>query len=245
MPEIGNEDSISSCGGSEWGEHVAYVEDEPLRILRGAEEDKTVLSTGSFSAGSRALPASRSDAASDCLPTETSVDTIPAPDAATATVHHCLMDPSSGRRVRVVQRVAAADGGGGGGWTTAWVEVWIEQKKTCVAPFAGEDPVSFNDDGNGGGGGWMMTERSASFHLAWPEESQPEAKDGGSVFVVEEVTRGAVGPAVAAGGSDAGDGGGAQAGGNLMRLPGGVWVRVEQSASPGSYPFFFTSPYMR
>ena len=56
MPEIGNEDAISSCGGSEWGEDVAYVEDDPVRILRGADEDKTLLPEGAFSAGARTLP---------------------------------------------------------------------------------------------------------------------------------------------------------------------------------------------
>ena len=53
--EIGNEDAISSCGGAEWGEHVAFVEDDPLYVLRGANEDKTILPDGSFSAGARAL----------------------------------------------------------------------------------------------------------------------------------------------------------------------------------------------
>jgi len=33
LPEIGNEDAIASCGGSEWNEYVAYVEDEPRRVL--------------------------------------------------------------------------------------------------------------------------------------------------------------------------------------------------------------------
>jgi hypothetical protein len=208
MPEIGNEDAISSCGGSEWGEHVAYVEDEALRVLRGAGEDKTVLPSGSFSAGARALPAA---AAADA-------------DAATTAVMHCLMEPSTGRRVRVVQRVAAAgDGGdGGGGWVTAGVEVWMEQKKTCVAPFAGDDRVILN----GGGGEWtLVPERSAAFDLVWPETPAPDATDGGSAFVVTVAAAaaaeegGAVGPTTAAGG---GGGGGAR--GNLMRLPCGVWV---------------------
>ena len=55
LPTIGNEDAISSCGGSEWGEDVARVEDEPVVILRGRGEDKTVTKRGAFSAGARRL----------------------------------------------------------------------------------------------------------------------------------------------------------------------------------------------
>ena len=40
------------------GEHVAFVEDDPLYVLRGANEDKTILWTG-FSAGARAQSSRR------------------------------------------------------------------------------------------------------------------------------------------------------------------------------------------
>ena len=59
MPEIGNEEAISSCGGSEWGEDVAYVEDEPVRVLRGADEDKTLLPGGRVPRGRSNPPARR------------------------------------------------------------------------------------------------------------------------------------------------------------------------------------------
>ena len=222
MPEIGNEDAISSCGGAEWGEDVAYVEDEILRVLRGSGEDKTVTPAGSFSAGSRTLRSSSTTDAS-------------ANDAQeTTAVQHCLADPSTGRRVRVIQRVAssssssssssaaAAGGGGGGGgglWETVSVDVWIEQKKTCVAPFSGEGRVTTDtlDDE-----AWeVVSDKTAAYDLEWPETPMPDAKDGGSTFVVAA--------AADAGGRTlgaAGDGAAGSARGNLSRLPCGVWVRT-------------------
>ena len=71
----------------------------------------------------------------------------------------------------------------------------------------------------------MVPERSAAFDLTWPgvPPAAPDAKDGGSAFVVVDGDRGAVGPAVAAAVSVSGGGGGV-ARGNLVRLPCGVWV---------------------
>ena len=58
-------------------------------MLRGAGEDKTVLATGSFSAGARALPTPESAAAAAAAAADAA-----AADAVTA-VQHCLMDPST------------------------------------------------------------------------------------------------------------------------------------------------------
>ena len=162
MPEIGNEDAISSCGGSEWGEDVAYVEDDPVRILRGADEDKTLLPEGAFSAGAR---------------------TLPLDDGDVTTVQHCLVDPGdTNRRVRVIHRVRRV--GGERGWETASVDAWREERARCVAPFAAEpraDPADIIT-----GVGWEVDhERSAVYLLTWPEEDPgPDAKDGGSQFVM-------------------------------------------------------------
>ena len=97
MPEIGNEDAISSCGAAEWNDGAELViADETLRILRGPGEDKTILPDGSFSAGARTLP-TRPRATDDDDDAETDV----------TVVHQCLADPSDeNRRVRIVQRVA-------------------------------------------------------------------------------------------------------------------------------------------
>ena len=97
MPEIGNEDAISSCGAAEWNDGAELViADETLRILRGPGEDKTILPDGSFSAGARTLP-TRPRATNDDDDAETDV----------TVVHQCLADPSdANRRVRIVQRVA-------------------------------------------------------------------------------------------------------------------------------------------
>mmetsp|Transcript_22798 Transcript_22798/g.36669 ORF Transcript_22798/g.36669 Transcript_22798/m.36669 type:complete len:410 (+) Transcript_22798:153-1382(+) len=214
LPEIGNEDAIASCGGSEWNEYVAYVEDEPRFVLRGAQEDKTVTSEGTFSAGPRILGAlNQGD------------DPKQLPDNTSTVVQHCLTDPSSGRRVRVVHRVAPAPGDGGRGrWKTEGLEVWIEQKKACVAPFANDVRVIFDGEGGDGVGGkeWkLVPERSAAFELVWSDTLGLEEKDGGSTFVALPEASGptcqgpgAVGPTVGIGG----------AGGHLTRLPCGIWV---------------------
>ena len=197
MPEIGNEDAISSCGGSEWGEDVAYVEDEPLRILRGGDEDKTISPVGAFSAGARALPAAA---------------------GATTAVQHCLVDPNTGRRVRVIQRVASGEDAT---WETVSTEVWIEEKKACVAPFAADPAVSAEDLADEA---WTsVPERAASFRLAWPDPPRPDAKDGGSAFVALEEAGNdrSVGPTWS------------RARGRLSRLPGGVWVFCGQGGDDG------------
>jgi hypothetical protein len=81
MPEIGNEDAISSCGGAEWGEHVAFVEDEPLYVACGARtKTRRSCRTGASPRASRAL---RTEAG--------------AVDAA----HHCLAHPDDPENARV------------------------------------------------------------------------------------------------------------------------------------------------
>ena len=158
MPEIGNEEAISSCGGSEWGEDVAYVEDEPVRVLRGADEDKTLLPEGAFSAGAR---------------------TLPLDDGDVTTVQHCLVDPGdTNRRVRVVHRVRRV--GGERGWETASVDAW-RGRGECVAlrHERRTDPADIIT----GVGGWTTNE---AYLLMWPEEDPgPDAKDGGSQFLIK------------------------------------------------------------
>ena len=109
---------------------MAYAEDEALRVLRGGGEDKTILPDGSFSAGARMLS-----------------------DTDISSVQHCLVDPGSGRRVRVVQRVARS---AGAAWATVGVEVWVEERKQCVAPFSASPRADLADDSEVRPGGYWI-----------------------------------------------------------------------------------------
>ena len=161
MPEIGNEDAISSCGGAEWGEHVAFVEDDPLYVLRGANEDKTILPDGSFSAGARAL---QSEAG--------------AVDAA----HHCLAHPDDeNARVRVVHRVRRVGGDANETtprWRTSSIDVWFERRgkndkgPRCVAPFSGAArlPTSELAATNDARRWRYVPEASAVYFLMWDDD---------------------------------------------------------------------------
>jgi hypothetical protein len=164
MPTIGNEDAISSCGGAEWGEHVAFVEDEPLCILRGANEDKTILPDGSFSAGSRFLR------------TESN---------ATDAAHHCLAHPDDpDARTRVVHRVRRCETENASGdddtplfrWRTESIEVWREQRGVnnggpkCVAPFS-DDAILAKSALVSDASRWRcVPESSAVYFLMWDDD---------------------------------------------------------------------------
>ena len=93
-------------------------------MLRGAGEDKTVLATGSFSAGARALPTPESAAAAAAA--------AAAADAVTA-VQHCLMDPST---VGAAQAELVLTHGSKGVWLRAVNRIIIiikkKKKKTDV-----------------------------------------------------------------------------------------------------------------
>ena len=232
IPEIGNEDASSSCGGAEWGEHVAFIADDPARILRGANEDKTILPDGSFSSGERVLPG------------ET---------GAVVRAHHCLADPSDPRRrVRVVHRVRRADGRGGAHatWATSSVDVWMERRgfggPECVSPFSRDARLSVDD---------LVSKEallrwrydpasSAVYFLEWDDScletdaADPDAKsfftmlaDAGQadgVAYLEDVEpEGVAAGASARSDADAGAIGSAGAPvdlAGLVRLPGNVWV---------------------
>ena len=220
MPEIGNEDAISSCGAAEWNDGAELlIADETLRILRGAGEDKTILPDGSFSAGARTLPtqpcAGNDDDAHGCV----------------TVVHQCLADPSDpNRRVRIVQRIAL---------DTAVREhrmiscdAWVEHRaKSCPRGFSGEPRVdTIAPNGKAWVGATSDATSVATWRLDWPVvDPGPDAKDGGSTFRVEEGAfakegavggaEGAVGGAVAVAGNPAANGVG-----QLLRLPGGAWA---------------------
>jgi hypothetical protein len=164
MPTIGNEDAISSCGGAEWGEHVAFVEDEPLCILRGANEDKTVLPDGSFSAGSRFLR------------TESN---------ATDAAHHCLAHPDDpDARTRVVHRVRRCEKENASGdddtplfrWRTESIEVWREQRGVnnggpkCVAPFSNDAILAKSALVSDASRWRCVPESSAVYFLMWDDD---------------------------------------------------------------------------
>ena len=217
MPEVGNEDAVSSCGGAEWGEHVAFVEDEPIFILKGANEDKTILPDGSFSAGARVL----SSAA-----------------GAVDAVHHCLAHPDDANtRVRVVHRIRGNGSGATSScWRTSSIDVWFERRGTssrsearCVVPFANAARLATADlAGRAASSRWRyVPEASAVYFLMWDDdEYETDAKDADTksfftmladageaedlVFMDDqpENSEGALAPAL--------DG--------LVRLPGNVWV---------------------
>ena len=217
MPEIGNEDAISSCGAAEWNDGAELViADETLRILRGPGEDKTILPDGSFSAGARTLP-TRPCATNDDADADTDV----------TVVHQCLADPSDeNRRVRIVQRVAfdAAAKKHRAVSCDAWME---RRERSCPRGFSDAprvDTIAPNDKA------WVRSPSASSgsvvatWRLTWPVvDPGPDAKDGGSTFEVEEegafVEEGAVEGAVAVAGTPVANGVG-----QLLRLPAGMWA---------------------
>lgn len=152
MPQIGNEDAISSCGGAEWGEHVAFVEDAPITVLRGKNSDQTILPNGSFSAGTRVLPFVAGEV---------------------TTAQHCLAHPLEGsKRVRVIHRVTRIENT----WQTCGIEVWMEQRgeagnPECVSPFSGAEKLSANDLLVGAREFSYLPNRSAAYFLMWDDET--------------------------------------------------------------------------
>ena len=228
MPEIGNEDAISSCGGAEWGEHVAFVEDEPLFILRGANEDKTILPDGSFSAGSRFLR------------TE-----IGAVDAA----HHCLAHPDDAdARTRVVHRVRRCETKNASGdddtprWRTSSIEVWRERRgknnggPRCVAPFSGAARLAASELLSDARRWRCVPESSAVYFLMWDDDeyaTDAADADAKSFFTMLADAGEAEDLVFLDGGDGDGDGDGGATGRDeraadsldgLVRLPGNVWV---------------------
>ena len=220
MPEIGNEDAISSCGGAEWGEHVAFVEDDPLYVLRGANEDKTILPDGSFSAGARAL---QSEAG--------------AVDAA----HHCLAHPDDeNARVRVVHRVRRVGGDANETtprWRTSSIDVWFERRgkndkgPRCVAPFSGAArlPTSELAATNDARRWRYVPEASAVYFLMWDDDEyatdQADA-DAKSFFTMLADAGEAEDLVFLSDGDGDGDATSSAADSldGLVRLPGNVWV---------------------
>ena len=234
MPTIGNEDAISSCGGAEWGEHVAFVEDEPLCILRGANEDKTVLPDGSFSAGSRFLR------------TESN---------ATDAAHHCLAHPDDpDARTRVVHRVRRCEKENASGdddtplfrWRTESIEVWFEQRGVnnggpkCVAPFSNDAILAKSALVSDASRWRCVPESSAVYFLMWDDdEYATDATDADqkSFFTMLADAGEAENLVFLDGGGGDGDGDGDETGrgekknrsaadslDGLVRLPGNVWV---------------------
>ena len=208
MPEIGNEDAISSCGAAEWNDGAELlVADEEVRILRGSGEDKTVLPDGSFSAGARRLPTDDDD------------------DGITA-VHQCVADPSDpNRRIRIVQRVRLdSSASENHHYSMQSCDVWLETRtKQCPRGFSA-DPRP--DVTNPNGRAWVGTLGGANFVLDWPKEENPgpELKDGGSLFraATDEYSESASqsqSSSIAVAGSEK-----ANACGQLLRLPGGAWA---------------------
>lgn len=162
MPEIGNEDAISSCGGAEWGEHVQFVEDKWYVVLKGKNEDKTILPSGAFSAGVRVLPKDQGKE---------------------SVVQHCLPDPSdSNKRVRVVHRVRWIEGSETSGesdssnatWQTTRIEMWMEQRglsgPECVAPFSTDERLNVNDLISGAKKFTYLPKQSAVYLLMWDDD---------------------------------------------------------------------------
>jgi len=67
FPEVGEQESMGSCGGSEWNERTQYAEDRKYFLLRGASEGgeaRTVDESGSFTAGPKMLFRSSSGSSS-------------------------------------------------------------------------------------------------------------------------------------------------------------------------------------
>ena len=66
FPEVGEEASMGSCGGSEWNERTRYAEDRKYFLSSGGafEALRTVDETGSFTAGPKTLGSSSSSSSS-------------------------------------------------------------------------------------------------------------------------------------------------------------------------------------
>ena len=64
FPEVGEEASMGSCGGSEWNERTRYAEDRKYFLSSGGVEARTVDETGSFTAGPKTLGSASSNSSS-------------------------------------------------------------------------------------------------------------------------------------------------------------------------------------
>ena len=144
FPEVGEQESMGSCGGSEWNERTRYAEDRKYFLLRGegGEEARTVDESGSFTAGPKTLSRNSSDTSNSSVATSNSRSGGEEEEDFAMTWFPTHETESSvrfglqwedGKRVRVDYHVKKKTGRLG-------CVLWSERKGAC-APRSGEEGV--------------------------------------------------------------------------------------------------------
>ena len=146
FPEVGEQESMGSCGGSEWNERTRYAEDRKYFLLRGegGEEARTVDESGSFTAGPKTLSRNSSDASNSSVTTSNSSSGGEEeeeedfamtwfPTHETESSVRFGLQWEDGKRVRVDYHVKKKTGRLG-------CVLWSERKGAC-APRSGEEGV--------------------------------------------------------------------------------------------------------
>ena len=144
FPEVGEQESMGSCGGSEWNERTRYAEDRKYFLLRGegGEEARTVDESGSFTAGPKTLSRNSSVASNSSVTTTSSRNGGEEEEDFAMTWFPTHETESSvrfglqwedGKRVRVDYHVKKKTGRLG-------CVLWSERKGAC-APRSGEEGV--------------------------------------------------------------------------------------------------------
>ena len=144
FPEVGEQESMGSCGGSEWNERTRYAEDRKYFLLRGegGEEARTVDESGSFTAGPKTLSRNSSDTSNSSVTTTSSRSGGEEEEDFAMTWFPTHETESSvrfglqwedGKRVRVDYHVKKKTGRLG-------CVLWSERKGAC-APRSGEEGV--------------------------------------------------------------------------------------------------------
>ena len=142
-PEVGEQESMGSCGGSEWNERTRYAEDRKYFLLRGegGEEARTVDESGSFTAGPKTLSRNSSNTSNSSVTTTSSSSGEEEEDFAmtwfptheTESSVRFGLQWEDGKRVRVDYHVKKKTGRLG-------CVLWSERKGAC-APRSGEEGV--------------------------------------------------------------------------------------------------------
>ena len=140
-PEVGEQESMGSCGGSEWNERTRYAEDRKYFLLRGegGEEARTVDESGSFTAGPKTLSRNSSNTSNSSVTTSSSGSGEEEEDFAmtwfptheTESSVRFGLQWEDGKRVRVDYHVKKKTGRLG-------CVLWSERKGACAPRSGGE-----------------------------------------------------------------------------------------------------------
>ena len=139
-PEVGEQESMGSCGGSEWNERTRYAEDRKYFLLRGegGEEARTVDESGSFTAGPKTLSSNNSNMSNSSITSSSGEEEEDFamtwfPTHETESSVRFGLQWEDGKRVRVDYHVKKKTGRLG-------CVLWSERKGAC-APRSGEEGV--------------------------------------------------------------------------------------------------------